>query len=145
MNLNKLLCVLSSIILTSCSTTINYHGKLVEKKDISKIKINYHTKKDVFYILGSPTFESTIGSNKWFYLYKENATHLINKAKVIKKNTISVTFNNNDKVISIKTEIANNAKDINPIPHKTKTIDANKSLIKQALGNFGRFAGRSPK
>ncbi len=145
MYLKQTICALTTIVLAACATNTNYHGKFIEAKDLDKIKVNTHNKQDVFRIIGSPTFESKTKYNKWFYLYKKNLAHLIKQDKVLAKQTVCITFNDQDKVISINKAVALNAKDIIPTTQKTKTINSHKSIVKQALGNFGRFAGKNPK
>ena len=72
--MKKLLVVIISLILFSCSSTGLYRvtitqGTVFTQEDLDKLEVGM-TKDQVSFVLGQPSFENFFEKNVWNYLYK---------------------------------------------------------------------------
>ena len=72
--MKKLLVVIISLILFSCSSTDLYRvtitqGTVFTQEDLDKLEVGM-TKDQVSFVLGQPSFENFFEKNVWNYLYK---------------------------------------------------------------------------
>ena len=72
--MKKLLVVIISLILFSCSSTDLYRvtitqGTVFTQEDLDKLEVGM-TKDQVSFVLGQPSFENFFETNVWNYLYK---------------------------------------------------------------------------
>lgn len=129
-------------LLAACSPRVDYRGKAPEIKNLTQIQRGVHTSHDVLAAVGSPTFESTYGPKTWFYIHKKTETTSFFKPDIVEKNTIAITFNDQDIVESLE-DMDPEMQDINPITHKTPTVGADRTILQQVFSNFGRVARKS--
>tara|TARA_B100001057_G_C22809218_1_gene934720 strand:+ start:283 stop:594 length:312 start_codon:yes stop_codon:yes gene_type:complete len=88
--MKKLLVVIISLILFSCSSTDLYRvtitqGTVFTQEDLDKLEVGM-TKDQVSFVLGQPSFENFFEKNVWNYLYKistGNEIDLERKVKII--------------------------------------------------------------
>ena len=96
--MKKLLVVIISLILFSCSSTDLYRvtitqGTVFTQEDLDKLEVGM-TKDQVSFVLGQPSFENFFEKNVWNYLYKISTGDEIDlerKVKIIfdEKNLLS--------------------------------------------------------
>ena len=72
--MKKILIVIISLILFSCSSTDLYRvtitqGTVFTQEDLDKLEVGM-TKDQVSFVLGQPSFENFFEKNVWNYLYK---------------------------------------------------------------------------
>lgn len=131
-------------LLTACSPRVDYRGKVPEAKDLSKIQQGTSTQNDVLSTIGSPTFESTYGPKKWFYVYKKTETQSFFTADVVDKNTLVIEFNDQGVVSKVE-DLDPETHNIDPLTHKTPTVGSDRTVLQQVFSNFGRVAKKSDK
>ena len=88
-------------LLSGCSSTVGNERLTIET--IKSVKQNVTTKNEIFGMWGEPSIKSSVdGAETWVYTKGENTGFASGKAI-----SISVTFDANDKVVSIATSSAN--------------------------------------
>jgi len=131
-------------LLAACSPRVDYRGKAPEVKDMTQLKAGVHTTHDILGAIGSPTFESSYGPKTWFYVHKRTETTAFFKPSIIEKNTIAITFNDQDMIEKIE-DMDPEMQDINPLTHTTPTVGEDRTMLQQVFSNFGRVARKTEK
>ena len=72
--MKKLLILIISLIVISCSNTSIYRvsitqGTVFKQEDINKLEVGM-TKDQVIYVMGQPSFENFFEKNVWNYFYQ---------------------------------------------------------------------------
>ena len=72
--MKKLLILIISLIMISCSNTSIYRvsitqGTVFKQEDINKLELGM-TKDQVIYVMGQPSFENFFEKNVWNYFYQ---------------------------------------------------------------------------
>ncbi|MAI02946.1 MAG: outer membrane assembly protein BamE [Gammaproteobacteria bacterium] len=72
--MKKLLILIISLIMISCSNTSIYRvsitqGTVFKQEDINKLEVGM-TKDQVIYVMGQPSFENFFEKNVWNYFYQ---------------------------------------------------------------------------
>ena len=86
--MKKLLVVIISLILFSCSSTDLYRvtitqGTVFTQEDLDKLEVGM-TKDQVSFVLGQPSFENFFEKNVWNYLYKVSTGDEIDLERKVK-------------------------------------------------------------
>lgn len=122
--------------LSGCAPHMDYRGKFLEKDALAKIQIGHSDSEDVMGILGSPSAMDGFYDTAWIYDYQMTKTTSFFDPKIIERQIVVVRFNKDGIVSNIN--VSDKGMAVDPSPHKTPTVDDDKSALAQVFGNFGR-------
>ena len=134
--------LIAGLLLVSCSSTIDYRGKLLEPEQIAKIKIGQQSEEEVIALIGSPTSTSLYGSKKWYYIYKKTAKTSFFEPSTLEEKMVIVSFNDQGIVTDV-VQTTPDGRVIDPISHTTPTLGQDRPMLQQIFSNFGRFAKKA--
>lgn len=135
------------ISLGACVKTTESRGYTLEQADFNNVKVSLSHKNDVLNALGSPSSKSLFGQETWYYMAAKTESIAFLTPKTKEQHVIAISFNEADKVSAINNYDLKDAKQVKFSKDATKTEGNNVGVVKQLLGNVGRFNpdGVSPR
>ena len=135
--LNIFICILS-VILSSCSPTIQNNGiSDIKFKKIS-IEIGKTSKNELVNKYGPPVFEGVFNKNVIYYISHKTSYKLLDKVKTKKLLIYEISLNNENIVQDFKKYSEKNAYDVS-VSNKASDHDKNSVFIlKELLNNMRR-------
>ncbi len=131
--------ILAMFVLASCAATENRSGQIIRKEALESLKEGESTKDDVLGKLGSPSTVSDFGAEKWYYMSKTTKTIAVLKPEITDLKVVEIEFDADGKVKRLSQFTRDDMKNVNYSQDKTPTAGQEYTLIKQLLGNIGRF------
>jgi outer membrane protein assembly factor BamE (lipoprotein component of BamABCDE complex) len=132
------LCLLLTLI-TACAPTVISRGNMVSDAKFSKITPLVSTKYDVNALWGPPTTVAPFDPNTWYYIGETTHELGILKKETVKRRVIEIKFSADDKVSSITPFNPDDEADVAMIQKRTPTAGAEPTVIRQFIGNIGKF------
>lgn len=133
------LILLSLLALGACSPTYSTHGNLLTKESIADIQPETSTRADVQDKWGPPSTTSPFDPNTWYYIGETDSQRGIFAPKVDKRQSIKITFNDDDTVKAVEVIDNNLGKDVAIEDRKTPTAGKEYTAFQQFVGNLGKF------
>ena len=127
------------LFLSSCISHTEYSGYSLEEKKLSELEVNKSSKQQVLEILGNPSTVSSFNNNEWYYISAIKEYTSFFQPKVLEQKSFLLTFNNDDILISINSYDRTQMNKIKFSSEYTMTEGDNLGIIKQFIGNIGRF------
>ncbi|WP_158380573.1 outer membrane protein assembly factor BamE [Candidatus Endolissoclinum faulkneri] len=131
-----------AVIVAGCSPQIENHGNMLDIKALASIKLGRTRQSEVFDLLGSPSSYANFGKNSWYYIGQRTERQAFYKPETIERQIVCVNFESNGLVKSVKVLDLNDSKKIISLQHETPTAGQSITLLKQLIGNIGRFTPR---
>lgn len=131
--------VLGAAGLSACSPQIRTHGNMVDPDALAKINPGSSTSGEVLSLLGSPSSEANFGQRTWYYIGQRTERQAFLKPEIIERKVIYVDFDQSGLVDTIGALDMEDGKKIAFITRETPTAGQKVTIIKQLLGNIGRF------
>jgi len=132
------------LLLISCSSTVDYRGKMPEPEKIAEIKIGQQSEEDVIALIGSPTSTSLYGPKKWYYIYKKTAKTSFFDPSTLEEKIVIVSFNDQG-IVSDVVQMTPDGRIIDPVRQTTPTHGQDRPMLQQIFSNFGRFAKKAER
>lgn len=112
--------LIATTLLTACAKNYYEQGYKIKEEQVSKLKVNTHTKRDVQRLLGSPSFSSNFTDDTWVYLSTTRYNRPLDQNIIDKRSMIVLSFTNN-KLSSIKQKDENDGAAVKPSKEITET------------------------
>ena len=122
-----------------CSPRIAVSGNLPNSDLLESIEIGQVNKQEVLNLLGTPSTISPFSSNNWYYVSERTETSAFFAPKVVDRKVLLIKFNDKSVVSDIKSYGTEAGKAVDIVDRITPTEGRDFGLIKQLLGNLGRF------
>ena len=135
--LNIFICILS-VILTSCSPTIQNNGLSKIKFDKIIIEIGKTTKKELIKKHGPPVFESLFNKNVIYYVSHQTSYKLLDKIKTKKLLIYEISLNDKNIVESFKKYSEKDSFNISVSDKESDHDKDNVFIWKELLDNMRR-------
>lgn len=123
----------------ACSPQISTHGNLVDPDALAKIEPGRSDQGTVLSLLGSPSTEANFNQPTWYYIGQRTERQAFYKPETIERKVVYVDFAPDGLVDTIGTLGLDDGKKIAFVTRETPTAGQRITLIKQLLGNIGRF------
>ena len=125
--------------LSACVATENKSGQVIRKEALESLKEGESTKDDVLGKLGSPSTVSDFGPERWYYMSKTTKTVAVLSPEVTDLKVVEIEFSDDGKIKHLTKFTKADMKNLSYAQDKTPTAGQEYTLIKQLLGNIGRF------
>ena len=135
--------LLVSTALTGCSPTIETHGHSLEEEQLAKIKPGKASRQDVLLLMGSPSALSTFDDAAWYYVSQRTEKKSFYQEDVVDQEVVAITFDQGGRVNSVERHGLDQVAVIDPVERVTPTAGTSPSIVKQLIGNIGRFSNSS--
>ncbi len=125
--------------IAACSPKVDNKG-YVKQADLSaEIKVGQTTKQEVLENYGSPSSQSSFGSETWYYINNRLETVAFLKPDVVEQDVTRIEFNSAGVVSKVESFGSDKITDVKTVSRTTPTEGHTMSFIEQTLGNVGRF------
>jgi outer membrane protein assembly factor BamE (lipoprotein component of BamABCDE complex) len=125
---------------TGCIDSFSKHGYFPNEDQISKVRISKTHKETLTPLLGSPSFTTREKSQEhWYYVSSKKNSVAFLKPKIIENNILKISMDNN-VVTALKQYNLSNMNNIVFVDDTTDTQKIELGILKQLLGNAGRFS-----
>ncbi|MBA86058.1 outer membrane protein assembly factor BamE [Thalassobius sp. S69A] len=127
------------LIAAGCSTQYRNHGYVPLEEDLANIVVGVDTRDSVAESVGTPSTGGILDDSGYYYVYSRVRHFGMFEPKVIEREVLAITFDTRGVVANIERF---GLEDGNVVPlsrRVTSSSVANKSFLRQLLGNLGRF------
>ena len=132
-----------ALFVAACSGNVQVHGNMPDPLLVSEIQPGAYGRGDVASLLGSPSTVSTFGDTRWFYVGEKVSRFAFFKPKVLERNVLVVSFDEEGRVRATSSYSLADGRDIDPVDRITPTEGRDLTVMQQLLGNMGRFSPES--
>lgn len=139
------LAVLVAIGLAACSTQIATHGNLVDPDALAKIEPGKSDQAQVLSLLGSPSTRGNFGEPTWYYIGQKTERQAFYRPETIERKVVYIDFDPAGRVKSIGSLNLADGTKVAFVTRETPTAGQRITLIKQLIGNIGRFSSSDNK
>ncbi len=129
-----------ALLLAACSGDVQVHGNIPDPELVAEIEPGSYGRRDVAGLLGSPSTVSTFGDRNWYYVGERVSNFAFFKPKVLERNVLVVSFDEEGRVATTRIYTLADGRDIDPVDRVTPTEGRDLNVVQQLLGNFGRFS-----
>ena len=128
------------VLCTACSenTFLVHNGNMPSSEKISQVLVG-QTKAEVADILGAPSSMSCFDGNNWIYMSSTFKKVAFFKPNELERNILSISFDDNGKVIKISNYNKNDGKEVNISEQETPTQGHNIGFFKKYFGGVGTY------
>lgn len=128
-----------AVALAACSPQIATHGNMVDVDALAKIEPGRTNQSTVLALLGSPSSQANFGEPTWYYIGQRTERQAFYRPETIERRVVYVDFEPEGTVKSIGTLDLEDGKKIAVVDRETPTAGQRITLLKQLIGNIGRF------
>jgi len=128
-----------ALALLSCSPRVAHWGNLPDPDKLAQIKPGRDTRDDVAAILGSPSSVGVFDQESWYYISERTETVAFFAPDVSERHVIIIRFDKNGVVKKIDNLGLEQGNLVEPVDRETPTAGTEMSILRQLLGNLGRF------
>jgi outer membrane protein assembly factor BamE (lipoprotein component of BamABCDE complex) len=135
---NRLLIALL-LPIAACSPKVDNKG-YVKQSDLSaEIVVGKTSKQEILENFGSPSSQSSFGSETWYYINNRLETMAFLKPDVVEQDITRIEFDTAGIVSKLENFGSDKITDVKTISRTTPTEGHTMGFIEQTLGNVGRF------
>lgn len=125
--------------LAACSPQIATHGNMVDVDALAKVEPGRTDQSTVLALLGSPSSQANFGEPTWYYIGQRTERQAFYRPETIERRVVYIDFEPQGTVKSIGTLDMDDGKKIAIVDRETPTAGQRITLLKQLIGNIGRF------
>lgn len=131
--------VLGSLALLACTPTVETHGHSLDEAQITKITPGSSSRQEVLQLMGSPSALSTFDDAAWYYVSQRTEKTSFYQEGVVEQDVVTVTFDDQGLVTAVERHGLDQVAAVDPVDRVTPTAGSSPSIMKQLIGNIGRF------
>ncbi len=125
--------------MSACSAQIATHGNLVDPDALAKIEPGRSNQAAVLGLLGSPSTRGNFNEPTWYYIGQRTERQAFYKPETIERKVVYIDFEPDGRVKSIGSLNLEDGTKVAFVTRETPTAGQRITLIKQLIGNIGRF------
>ena len=127
--------------LATCTPRIDTRGNLPNPDMLANIEVGQVSKREIIEMIGSPSTIEPFQGESWYYISERTETKAFFEPKIIGRKVVIIRFDKRGIVKEIKSVGLKEAKKIKMVDRVTPTAGQEMNIIRQLLGNIGRFEG----
>jgi outer membrane protein assembly factor BamE (lipoprotein component of BamABCDE complex) len=126
----------------ACSSRIDQRGNLPDPDLLANIEVGHINKQGVQETLGTPSSIGLFDQETWYYISQRTEKVAFFEPSVIDRKVIVIKFDPRGVVSEMTTLGLEDSREVQIVERKTPTAGQEIGILKQLLGNVGRFEGR---
>ena len=130
---------LCAAALAACEPKVDTRGYVSDQVIKDQIIAGQTTRDEVMAKLGSPSSQSSFGSETWYYISDRKETVAFMAPEVVQQKVVRIEFNSAGIVDKVEDYSEKDSRDFALVKRTTPTEGHTMSFIEQTLGNIGRF------
>jgi outer membrane protein assembly factor BamE (lipoprotein component of BamABCDE complex) len=132
----------AAVAIGACSSRIDQRGNLPDPDLLANIEVGHINKQGVQEALGTPSSVGLFDQETWYYISQRTEKIAFFKPTVIDRKVIVIKFDQRG-VVSEMTELGlEDSREVQIVERTTPTAGQEMGLLKQLLGNIGKFEGK---
>lgn len=128
-----------AVALSACAPQIATHGNMVDVDALAKIEPGRTDQSTVLALLGSPSSQGNFGEPTWYYIGQRTERQAFYRPETIERRVVYIDFEPGGTVKSIGSLDLEDGNKIAFVDRETPTAGQRITLLKQLIGNIGRF------
>ncbi len=125
---------------TACSPTFRNHGYIPLQEDLEQIQVGSDTRESVAEKVGVPTSSGVLNDSGYYYVRMRTRTIGPLATKEIDRQVVAISFTGNGTVQNIERFGLEQGRVVPLQRRVTSSSIANKSFLRQLMGNIGRIS-----
>lgn len=138
-SLRRIGLVLALGVLAACSSVYRNHGYVPADDELAQVEVGVDTRETVGQKIGRPSTSGLLNDDGWYYVQSRYRLVGPREPREIDRQVLAVTFNEAGVVENIARFGLEDGQVVELSRRVTETNVKGISLIRQVLGNFGRF------
>ena len=127
------------VALAACSAVYRNHGYAPAEDELALVEVGVDTRDTLGQKIGRPSTSGLLADEGWFYVQSRFRHFGPREPKEIERQVVAITFDASGKVENIARYGLEDGKVVEISRRVTSTNIKGMTLIRQLLGNFGRF------
>lgn len=138
----KVKALLAAFVLTlaACSPTYQNHGYIPPDEDLAQVEPGKTTRDELGTLIGQPSAQGLLSGSGWYYVGSRWEHYGPRKPREITREVVAVTFTDTGTVSNVERFGLERGRVVQLSRRVTDGGVASISVIRQILGNFGRFS-----
>jgi outer membrane protein assembly factor BamE (lipoprotein component of BamABCDE complex) len=132
----------AAVAVGACTSRIDQRGNLPDPDLLANIEVGHINKQGVQEALGTPSSIGLFDQETWYYISQRTEKVAFFKPSVIDRKVIVIKFDQRGVVSEMTTLGLEDSRDVQIVERTTPTAGQEMGLLKQLLGNIGRFEGK---
>ncbi len=129
----------AGLTLGACAPQYQNHGYIPPQEDLDKITVGQDTRETIAETVGVPASAGLLTGSGYYYVRSRRQSLGFLASREIEREVVAVSFNANGVVDNVERFGLERGNVITLERRVTSTSTSNRSLIRQLLGNIGRF------
>lgn len=131
-----------AVVLASgaCTPIVELRGNLPPPEQLSQVVVGKSSRDDVQSLLGTPSNISPFDDDAWYYVSTVTERVSFFEPDIKERKVIAVLFDRSGTVRAVDTKGLSDGHDVIPVGRETPTAGQEMTILKQLLGNLGRFS-----
>ncbi|NIZ08807.1 outer membrane protein assembly factor BamE [Pseudooceanicola sp. HF7] len=124
--------------LTACSAQYRNHGYVPDDVTLSQVTVGVDTRETVEELVGAPTTEGIQKDSSIYYVRSRVRRYAFYRPEVVSREVMALSFNSGGVLTNIETYALEDGHLVELTRRVTDSSTADKTFIRQLLGNLGR-------
>jgi len=124
----------------ACTPIVELRGNLPPPEQLAQVVVGKSSRDDVQSLLGTPSNVSPFDEDAWYYVSTVTERVSFFEPDVKERKVIAVLFDRSGTVRALETKGLADGHDVVPVGRETPTAGQEMTILKQLLGNMGRFS-----
>lgn len=131
-----------ALALAACSPVQRFHGYAPDDAQLAEIEVGRDTRETVAEKIGQPGVTGVIDGTGWYYVQSDWLHEGWRAPVEVDRQVVAITFDGGDRVRNIERFGLEDGEVVALSRRVTDTGPAGMGVLRQILGNFGRFNPR---
>lgn len=129
--------------IAGCTAQYRNHGYMPDEEILSQITVGVDTRDTVLETLGAPTTSGVLEQGDFYYIRTRMEQYAWKRPQPVERRVMAVSFDQRDVVSNIETFGLEEGRVVTLESRVTSSSTADKTFVRQLLGNLGRFNAAS--
>lgn len=131
------------LAISGCTAQYRNHGYVPDEQSLSEITVGVDTRDTVLDAVGVPTTQGVLENGSFYYIRSRVRTYAWKKPQVVERTVLAISFDSRGVVSNIETFGLQDGNVVTLESRVTSSSTADKTFVRQLLGNLGRFDAAS--
>lgn len=136
---HTLLCLGFAMLAAACTPKVDKGGYIRNDKKPLEIKAGQTSRQDVAEAMGSPSSQSSFGTETWYYISNRKESLAFLPYEVAEQEVMRIEFDDSGLVSKVENYDLAQSEPVHIVQRETPSEGHSLGFFEQILGNIGRF------
>lgn len=127
------------LLLGACSPQFRNHGYIPAQEDLDALQVGVDTRESVAQKVGVPSSAGVLDTSGYYYVRRQTRTIGPLRPQEVDRQVVAISFSDGGRVQNIERFGLEQGRVVSLQRRITETAVTDQSIIRQILGNIGRF------